>query len=346
MSTSGAGVSAPVVVYIPPTQTPQPTIPEMTILSGDNAEFTVVAEGNGTVIGHVTLDDGARRFLIDSDEQSAGAQITLRNQPALRKLVQVAFSTFAYDEVEQGLAARFHISDSDVIVDIRLRDSEGNEITELTSGATVCLPLSAPKANEQPLLLHYDAKDGWVELPDAEVRSENGVTLVCGETMRLSLFALGYALPDAPSQSAENTGPAADESSIKVEAAAEPKAAERKGVEPKAAGPGAKQKAEAAAPETAAAPKQADKQASGASVPEPSAAPKQADKRASEVRVSDAVSAPAAASQPDISPDADAPAALSESEDAGGGRAMLMVLLAIAGALIIGAVPYLYWRRR
>ena len=96
----------------------------------------------------------------------------------------------------------FTIAGSQVVVDITLRDADGEPIRELETAVVVCLAVSdelLAEAADRPLtLLHYDPEDGWTTLENPELRTPaddgDGPRLLCAETTRLSPFAVGYRL--------------------------------------------------------------------------------------------------------------------------------------------------------
>ena len=330
--------SAPILVFHTPSGQPALGIPAVTVVEASD-EFTVSVESPGTVLMTVRLPNSNKRFLVSGDEGSVGAQVTLREEPALNNLTQVAFSAVADEQVEQGLAKGFRISGSDGVVDIRLRNSAGSDVTKLARAATVCLPVSEEMnaaAGGQPLLLlHYDAENGWTEMPGSEVRSNDDIKLVCGETKRFSLFAVGYALPatfDNPqtertekASDAESSGNQAYEAAGKQDVSEPVAVSKSDKPQPKSV--------DAPKTEDAVAPKPSEKQASNAAV-------------AAEVGASPAP-APVASQPASGAPDVSAAATSESAGSSSGGRAMLLVALAIAGALAMaGALIFRYqWRK-
>ncbi|MCY3567254.1 MAG: LysM peptidoglycan-binding domain-containing protein, partial [Chloroflexi bacterium] len=197
---SGGGGGGPVFVPPPPGVETEETDGETTLSLSKAGESTVeIQQGDEELSVEVTVD-----------AESVGVELTLPDDDALSDLAEIEFSAVAEADAP-AFPTGFRVAGGQVIVDITLLDSDGNEITELSEAATVCLPVSEEtlaEAGDRPLdLLHYDDEtETWTALPNAELRTEDGVSLLCAETDRFSRFAVGIRLSNAAGLQALSIG--------------------------------------------------------------------------------------------------------------------------------------------
>ena len=167
---------------------------------GDDGATTLTTVGVGESAVTVELGEQRVEVEVSVDEESVGVQLTLPDDDALDELTEIEFWTVAEADVPEEPRG-FRIAGDDAIVDITLRDADGEAISELAALATVCLPVSDKTLNEAGEaaleLLHYDEADGWTPLPGAELRTgTDGAGVLCAQTDRFSLFAVGIQFAD------------------------------------------------------------------------------------------------------------------------------------------------------
>ena len=162
--------------------------------------LTVVAAAQGDV--QLTINGQLRRVVATTDEGTVGVRmIVSASDRALNSLQAMQITTeTASEAADADPPSGFRIAGSDHIVNIVLRGTGGRPITELTKPATVCLPLSdeiVEEAGDDPLaVLHYDDEDGWTALSDSETVTVGDERLLCAETTKFSLFAIGEPAPE------------------------------------------------------------------------------------------------------------------------------------------------------
>ena len=194
----------------PPAPPPPPPAASVTVdhVNG-SAEIVAQMEGEATV--QVPIQGTSLTVQVTVEEEAAGSRVILPEDPALSTLASIALTSSTTPEPAQAAAPQgFRIAAGQTIVDITLSDTEGNTITELTQAVTVCLPVSnellAEVGDQELVLLHYDATDGWQPLPNSErTTSDDGTALVCAETTRFSSFVVGYKATVTPAPTPEPT---------------------------------------------------------------------------------------------------------------------------------------------
>ena len=169
-------------------------VPVQTLV--EEGATTLVSKSAGETTVTITLGQTSRSIAVSTDAASADAQVTLKADRALDDLSRVEFQEVSDLSTLGTLPAAFSIDSSKAVVNITLRDSEGNRITQLTNAAKVCLPAPtrSPPNNAEWALLHYDSVNGWEALPIIEFRISDGgsgTVLVCANATRFSPFAVG-----------------------------------------------------------------------------------------------------------------------------------------------------------
>ena len=182
--------------------TPPPT-PVLDVIESEG-EITLIARQAGQATIRATVGDTAINTVVNVEDGTVGTRLTLGDDPVSADLAQLDFSVAISDHMLQSAPPKgFRISSSQSIVNITMRDGQGNEITRLTNPARVCLPVSdallTAAADQQLALLHYEQDEGWRTLPNSRTETEpDGSRLICADATRFSPFAIGYAVVPIP----------------------------------------------------------------------------------------------------------------------------------------------------
>jgi len=173
---------------------------EAEVEEGDGEEpavtLTVVGSGTGTI----QVGDDTVEVEVEVDEEHVGTEIVFADDDTLDDLAKVEFTSEELDTDDDDAPRGFRVSGSENVLDITLRDSDGEPISELENAVTVCLPVSDDLVDEadgaELAVLHYDEDDGWVALAGSVVRTQGGTRLVCASTTSFSAFSVGYRTDD------------------------------------------------------------------------------------------------------------------------------------------------------
>ena len=178
-------------------EAPEP--PPVEVETDPDGAATFAVSGAGTAPVTLTIGEETVEVEVSADEASLGALLTLTAEAAPAGLAAITFTATTSEDVLTAPLPGFRIPGSQTVIDVALRDAEGNAIRELAEPVTVCLPVSAElieEADERELaLLHYDAEEGWTALPGSMLVERNdGGSLLCAPTSALSPFAAAYRL--------------------------------------------------------------------------------------------------------------------------------------------------------
>ena len=180
-----------------------PPAPIVDVVEGEG-EITLIARRAGQVAIRATVGNTIINAVVNVDDECVGTRLTLGDGPVLEDLSHLDFCVAVNDDMLQSPPPNgFRISSSQSMVNITMRDGQGNEITRLTSPARVCLPVSdallAEAAGQELALLHYEQDEGWRTLPNSRTTTEpDGSRLLCADTTHFSHFSTGYAVVPVP----------------------------------------------------------------------------------------------------------------------------------------------------
>ena len=172
--------------------------------AGSDGVPVLVALSAGEARMSVALGDGTIELVVNVDAGCVGTRLALPEELVLRGLTTIEIATAQEAHLLQApLPQGFRIARSQSMMDLTLRNDQGETIDALANPLKVCLPVSQAlieEAGGQPLrLLHYEEEDGWEALVDSwEEHTGDGTVLVCALTTLFSPFAVGYAVQPEP----------------------------------------------------------------------------------------------------------------------------------------------------
>ena len=172
--------------------------------AGSDGVPVLVALSAGEARMSVALGDGTIELVVNVDAGCVGTRVALPEELVLRGLTTIEIATAQEAHLLQApLPQGFRIARSQSMMELTLRNDQGETIGALANPLKVCLPVSQAlieEAGGQPLrLLHYEEEDGWEALVGSwEEHTGDGAALVCALTTEFSPFAVGYVVRPEP----------------------------------------------------------------------------------------------------------------------------------------------------